>query len=145
MKSIARVALLCLLPLSLAGFGCESISIIKRDDPFANDQYRRDRDIDRNQEARGDRNWDRAREEIVGTVQRVDANRREIQLRTTNGDIIPITYDLTTRVSNRDRDMRVEDLRYGDLVRIEFRRDRGERLAEVIRMNDRSDLGSSRW
>jgi hypothetical protein len=48
-------------------------------------------------------------------------------------------------VSHRDRDLRVDDLRNGDLVRVELSRGRGERYAELIRMNDRSDVGSSRW
>jgi hypothetical protein len=42
-------------------------------------------------------------------------------------------------VYHRDRDLRVDDLRYGDLVRIELGPDlRGERYAELIRLNDRS-------
>jgi hypothetical protein len=145
MKPILRVAYVCLLPLTLAAAGCESISLISRPDPYARDDYRRDRDLDRNKEARQDRDWDRSRDEIAGTVQRVDPDRQEIQLRTTDGETTRIRYDLSTRVNHRGRDLRVEELRYGDLVRVELSRNRGERYAEVIRMNDRAELGSSRW
>jgi hypothetical protein len=77
-------------------------------------------------------------------VQRVDPDRQELQLRTTDGEITRVRYDLSTRVSQRGRDLRVEELRYGDLVNVELSRNRGERYAAVIRMNDRADLGSSR-
>jgi len=41
-------------------------------------------------------------------------------------------------VSHRDRSLRVEDLRDGDLVLVEVARDaRGDQYAELIRMNDR--------
>jgi hypothetical protein len=76
----------------------------------------------------------------------VDQNRQEIQLRTTEGQFVRIRYDISTRVHQRDRDLRVDDLRYGDLVRIELGPDlQGERYAELIRLNDRPELGSSRW
>jgi hypothetical protein len=144
MKPVRRLAYVCLLPLTLAAAGCESISLISRPDPFARDE-RRDRDLDRDREARQDRDWDRSRDEVAGTVQRVDPDRQEIQLRTTDGDTMRIRYDLSTRVAHRGRELRVEELRYGDLVRVELSRNRGERYAEVIRMNDRAELGSSRW
>jgi hypothetical protein len=140
MKPIARMVCVCLLPTSLALAGCEGISLISRDDPLARDR----RDLDRSADVRGDREFDRYRDEVVGTVERVDPDRRELQLRTADGQLTRVRYDLSTRVSNRDRDMRVDELRYGDLVRVEFSRDRGERYAEVIRMNDRSQTGS-RW
>jgi hypothetical protein len=145
MKPIFRMAYVGLLPLTLAAAGCESISLINRPDPYARDESRRDRDLDRNREARGDQDRDRFRDEVAGTVQRVDPDRQELQLRTTDGDTMRVRYDLSTRVSHRGRDLRVEELRYGDLVRVELSRNRGERYAEVIRMNDRAELGSSRW
>ena len=145
MKPIFRVAYVCLIPLTLALSGCESVSLINRGDPYARDKYRGDRDIDRNREVGRDRDWDRSRDEIAGTVQRVDPDRQEIQLRTTDGETTRVRYDLSTRVSHRGRDLRVEELRYGDLVRVELSRNRGERYAELIRMSDRAELGSSRW
>ncbi len=138
MKPIIRMAYVCLIPLTIAAAGCENISLISRGDPLARDDARRD--VDRNREVRQDRD---PRDEIVGTVQRVDQDRQEIQLRTSDGQLTRIRYDLSTRVSHRDRDLRVDDLRNGDLVRVELGRDRGERYAELIRMNDRSDAGSS--
>jgi hypothetical protein len=147
MKKFVRMTYVCLLPLTLAAAGCETVSLINRDDPYARDR----RDIDRDREVRRDQDWqradrDRARDEIVGTVQRVDRDRREIQLRTTDGQLTWIKYEPSTRVYHRDGDLRVDELRYGDLVRVEVSRDnRGERYAELIRMNDRGDLGSSRW
>lgn len=137
MKPITRMAYACLIPLTIAAAGCENFSLISRGDPLARDDSRRD--VDRNREAPRDRDQ---RDEIVGTVQRVDQDRQEIHLRTTDGQVT-IRYDLSTRVSHRDRDLRVDDLRNGDLVRVELSRGRGERYAELIRMNDRSDVGSS--
>jgi hypothetical protein len=145
MKQFSRVAYVCLIPLTLAAAGCESISLISRGDPLARDEQRRDRDLDRNREARRDGDRDRFRDEIVGTVQRVDPDRQELQLRTTDGESTRVRYDLSTRVSHRGRDLRVEELRYGDLVNVELSRNRGERYAAAIRMNDRADVGSSRW
>jgi hypothetical protein len=122
--------------------GCESVSLIKRPDPYASDEYR-NRDIDRSREVRRDQDFARSRDEVVGTVQRVDTDRQELQLRTADGDTMRIRYDISTRVAYRDREMRINDLRTGDLVRVELTSDRGERYAQFIRMGDRSDLGSS--
>ena len=77
MKLVVRIAYLCLLPLSLAFVGCESVSLIKRPDPYANDEYR-NRDIDRSREARRDQDFPRARDGVVGTVQRVDPDRQPL-------------------------------------------------------------------
>ena len=144
MKLFLRITSICLVPLSLTAAGCESISLISRADPMARND-RRDADIDRNRDVQRNRDLDRSSDEIAGTVQRVDSDRQEIQVRTTDGQLTRIRYDISTRVSNRDRDMRVDDLRNGDLVRIELsNRDRGERYATVIRMNDRGDLGLAR-
>jgi hypothetical protein len=134
MKPMMRVACFGLMSLSLAAAGCESVSLVRRDDPFAG------RGVDRNRDVARDRDLDIARDDIVGTVQRVDRDRREFQLRTSDGDLTWFRYDASTRVAGRDRDMRVEDMRYGDLVRVEYNDSRGARYAEVIRINDRSDL-----
>jgi hypothetical protein len=147
MRPIFRTAYVCLLPLTLTAAGCESISLISRPDPYARDERRdrdRERNLDRSGEVRRDQDWDRSRNEIAGTVQRVDPDRQEIELRAADGGLTRVRYDISTRVSYRDRDMRVEELRYGDLVRVELSRDRGERYAERIRMGDRADVGSRR-
>ena len=142
MKRMVRIAYVCLIPLTIAAAGCESVSLIDRGDPYAR-RDRGDRDVDRNREARRDRDGrgdrDLARDEVIGTVQRVDQDRQEIQLRNSDGQMMRIRYDRATRVYHRDRDLRVNDLRNGDLVRVELDSDnRGDRYAEVIRMNDRS-------
>jgi hypothetical protein len=123
---------MALMALILAAAGCENISLIRREDPLAR------RDGDRN------RDFDRGRQDVVGTVQRVDRDRREFQLRNSDGDVEWFKYDASTRMTGGDRDLRVEDLRYGDLVRVEFSTDGGGRYAEVIRVNDRSDLSLRR-
>jgi hypothetical protein len=147
---MVRMAYVCLFPLALAASGCESISLIKRGDPLARDDSRRggyrDREPGRDPGGWSSGEREPPRAEIVGTVQRVDSNRQEIQLRTTEGQLLRIRYDLSTRVQQRDRDLRVDELRYGDLVRVELGADlQGERYAQLIRLNDRPELGSSRW
>jgi hypothetical protein len=108
--------------------GCESVALMPRPDVDRRDTtnrgpYERDRDLTR---------------EVVGTVQRVDERAREIHLQTTEGRGVILKYDSRTAVSHRDRSLRVEDLRDGDLVLVEVARDaRGDQYAELIRMNDR--------
>jgi hypothetical protein len=138
MKPMFRVACMGLMALTLVAAGCENISLVRREDPFAR------RDGDRNRDLARDRDLDRGRQDVVGTVQRVDRDRREFQLRNSDGDVEWFKYDASTRITGGDRDLRVEDLRYGDLVRVEFSTDRGGRYAEVIRVNDRSDLSLRR-
>ena len=140
MKPIVRLACAWLLAVAIAAAGCENISLVKREDPLAREEFGRERDIDRNSEVR--RDLDRGGDQLTGSVQRVDIDRQEVQLRTTDGQLTRIRYDLSTRVVGGDRDMRVDHLRNGDLVRIELSRDRGERFAAFIRLHDRSDAGS---
>jgi hypothetical protein len=140
MNPFGRLACAWLLPVAIAAAGCENISLIKREDPLAREEFGRARDIDRNSELR--RDLDRGRDQLTGSVQRIDIDRQEVQLRTTDGQLTRIRYDLSTRVVGHDRDMRVDDLRNGDLVRIELSRDRGERFAEFISLNTRADAAS---
>ena len=58
---------------------------------------------------------DSAKVEIVGTVERVDKTKNEIQLRTTEANVIVIKYDPATLVYSRERQVGIEALRLRDL------------------------------
>ena len=93
------------------------------------------RDSERRPENRSDVTRPQAADEVTGTVQKVDQNRREIQLRTTEGRMTVIKYDPATVVYNREREMPVDDLRYGDLILIKIvKNNRGEQYADLIRL-----------
>lgn len=140
MTSTNRVFVAVVIPIVLAAWGCENVGLINRGDPTVDRRSARDRDY------RGDRIQDRSlpRDEVVGTVERIDDRRNEIHLRTTEGRIMVIQYDPNTNVYNRDRELQVRDLRRGDQIMVRLdRNSRGEQYAELIRMNDR-DWDSSR-
>jgi len=127
-------------------WGCENVAILPRKD-ISKDLDRRGDAIARDRVERiPDRDRDvreprLARDEVVGTVQRIDERRREIELRTPEGRAVTVKYDDNTRVMDRDREMRVEYLNYGDLVSIRLDGGfRGEQYADVIRMTDRRDI-----
>jgi len=137
-NSSAKVAIAPLI-LLLASAGCESIALLPRapiDDRA--DVNRGDldrRDSERRPENRSDVTRPQAADEVTGTVQKVDQNRREIQLRTTEGRMTVIKYDPATVVYNREREMPVDDLRYGDLILIKIvKNNRGEQYADLIRL-----------
>lgn len=141
MKQKSRTKLLAVAPVVflVLSAGCESIALLPR--PTIDDRSdisRRDLDrgeLDRRPETRGDVARPRAIDEVTGTVQKVDQNRREIQLRTTEGRMTVIKYDPATVVYNRDREMPVDDLRYGDLILIKvLKNNRGEHYADLIRI-----------
>jgi hypothetical protein len=99
----------------------------------------RDRDIPR------DSRSNVPRDEIVGTVERIDKGRNEIQLRTTDARVVTIKYDPSTLVYNRDREVGIDALRPRDLILARVSRGSGgEQYADVIRLNDRGDFGSRR-
>jgi hypothetical protein len=140
MKENSRVKIATApLILLLCCAGCESIALLPRSpiDDRA-DVGRRDldrRDLDRRPENRSDGSRSQAADEVTGTVQKVDQNRREIQLRTTEGRMTVIKYDPATVVYNREREMPVDDLRYGDLILIKVvKNTRGEQYADLIRL-----------
>ena len=123
----------------LTSMGCESIALLPRpeiDDRA--DMSRRDLDrtgIERRPGSPTDLPRQPATDEVTGTVQKVDQNRREIQLRTTEGRMIVMKYDPATVVYDRDREMPVDSLRYGDLVLVKvIRNTRGEQYADLIRL-----------
>jgi hypothetical protein len=85
------------------------------------------------------------KEEIVGTVERVDRTNNEIRLRTTEAKVIVIKYDPATRVYSREREIGIDALRPRDLILIRASKtSRGEQYAELIRLNDRDESASKR-
>jgi hypothetical protein len=113
--------------------GCESVALMPRADVD-----RRDYDPSGIRSDQDSRDRDLRTDEVVGTVQRVDEAARDIHLRTSEGRLVVFKYDPRTVVVHRDREFRVEDLRYGDLILVRAARNsRGEQFAEHIRMNDR--------
>jgi hypothetical protein len=132
---MVRVAFLVLFTSA----GCESIALLPR--PSIDDRAdvtRRDldrRELDRRPESRTEIPRQRATDEVTGTVQKLDENRREIQLRTTEGRMTVIKYDPATVVYNREREMPVDSLRYGDLILVKIvKNNRGEPYADLIRL-----------
>jgi hypothetical protein len=135
-----RLGGVALFGLVIGATGCESIALMPRpdiDEPAR--RIERDRDIPR------DSRSNVPRDEVVGTVERVDKARNEIQLRTTDARVVTIKYDPSTLVYNRDREVGIDALRPRDLILARVSRGSGgEQYADVIRLNDRGDLGSQR-
>jgi len=129
-----RLAGALLFPLDIGAAGCESIALMPRPDIDE-----RDRDVPR------DSRSNVPRDEIVGTVERIDKGRNEIQLRTTDARVVTIKYDPSTLVYNRDREVGIDALHPRDLILARVSRGSGgEQYADVIRLNDRGDFGSRR-
>src|SRR4030095_11785463 len=59
---------------------------------------------------------DSAKTEIIGTVERVDKIKNEIQLRTTEAKVIVIKYEPSTLVYSRERQVGIEALRLRELI-----------------------------
>ena len=145
MKQNSRIKIVHLaLLLLFTSAGCESIALLPRpsiDDRVDNnrrDSDRREldrRELDRRPEGRAEIPRPRDADEVTGTVQKLDQNRREIQLRTTEGRMTVIKYDPATVVYNREREMPVDELRYGDLILVKIvKNNRGEQYADLIRL-----------
>jgi exosome complex RNA-binding protein Csl4 len=141
MKQNSKSKALRIAPLLflLSSAGCESIALFPR--PAIDDRAdasRRDldrRELDRRPDSRTELPRQPATDEVTGTVQKVDQNRREIQLRTTEGKMTVIKYDPATVVYNREREMPVDSLRYGDLILIKVVKNAlGEQYADLIRL-----------
>jgi hypothetical protein len=121
-----------LLVFILAVTGCESIVLSPRPDIGSR--------IERAPDGSGI-----AREEIIGTVERVDRTNNEIQLRTTEAKVFVIKYDPATRVYSREREVGIEALRARDLILARVSKtSRGDSYADLIRLNDREETGSKR-
>ena len=135
------VFLIVVLMISAA---CESIALMPR--PSIDDTADRNRIERRPEIGRLDRepNRDIARDEIVGTVQRVDFTRRELHLRTRERNLLVFGYDRDAVVFDRDRDLPIEALRSGDQISVRPHASSvSERYADVIWLIDRrSEMGS---
>ena len=78
------------------------------------------------------------RQEIIGTVEQVDKARKEIQLRTTEAQLMLIKFDGATLVYRRERNVGIEALQPGDLILVQAVKNAdGDPHADIIRMNDR--------
>ena len=83
---------------------------------------------------------DSAKTEIIGTVERVDKIKNEIQLRTTEAKVIVIKYDPATLVYSREQQVGIEALRPRDLILVRVAKtSQGEQHADLIRLNDRKE------
>jgi len=81
-----------------------------------------------------------AKVEIIGTVERVDKIKNEIQLRTTDAKVVVIKYDPATLVYSRERQVGIEALRLRDLILVRVAKtSQGEQYADLIRLNDRKE------
>ncbi len=106
--------------------GCETIAVRPRPDVDR-------REIERTPEVR-----DSAKTEIIGTVERLDKTKNEIQLRTTEAKVIVIKYDPATLVYSRERQVGIEAVRLRDLILVRVTKtSQGEQYADLIRLNDR--------
>ena len=113
--------------------GCESIALRPRPDVD-----RRGTPDDRGSPTPDDRGS--AKDEIIGTVERVDRTSNEIRLRTTEAKVIVIKYDQATRIYSREREVGIEALRPRDLILVRVAKTpRGEQFADLIRLNDRKE------
>ena len=155
MNSNVRLVYLLLFPVLIVISGCESIALMPRPDIDRRDGDRADLDrrdnaqsgIGRSGDSLGDtpdrdRTLARDQNDVVGTVERVDTVNKEIHVRTTEARTVVIRYEQGLMVQSRDRDIPVASLQRGDLILVQVSRTpRGERYADLIRMNDRQDIG----
>jgi hypothetical protein len=133
MKRTLLVAHIALAAVIVTAPGCETIAPSPR--PA----------VDRRGVEQGTDAGKNARDEIIGTVERVDRTRNEIQLRTTEAKVIVIKYDPATRVYSREREVGMEALLPRDLILVQLSKtSRGEPYADLIRLNDREETGSRR-
>ena len=138
MSAARRLTLSLVAYLCVFTWGCETVTMTRRADIDRRDNHHSD--MERNPDVRS---RELAHDDIIGTVQRVDEARREIQLRTTEARMVVIKYDPNTVVYSRDRELRVDYLRHGDLILVQVAKDTsGEPHADLIRVNDRPEMGS---
>jgi hypothetical protein len=77
--------------------------------------------------------------ELVATVERLDAASRELHLRPNNGRREMVTYSAETRVMFRGREYPVSQLQSGDIVTMQLEKDsRGNPHTHLIRVQQSS-------
>lgn len=118
-----------LLIAILMASGCQSIALAPRPDV-------KQGGIEQPPDIRGV-----AKNEIIGTVERVDRTNNQIQLRTTEAKVVVIKYDpATIVVYSREREVGIESLRPRDLILARMAKTpAGEQYADLIRLNDRKE------
>ncbi len=136
---ISRKLAIAVFLFSAIGFAsaCERIALMPRPEID-----RQGRPIDRERD-RGTNDEDRylSQNDIVGTVERIDHANKEIELHTTEGQVLVLKYDPGTLVYDREHDIGIDALRTRDQVRVRVARNaRGEQYADTIRLNDSRTL-----
>jgi hypothetical protein len=132
-QAVAYRSRIILLGFIFTAVGCESIVVRPRPDVDR-------REIERTPAERPPDVRDSAKTEIIGTVERVDKIKNEIQLRTTEAKVIVIKYDPATVVYSRERQVGIEALRLRDLILVRVAKtSQGEQYADLIRLNDRKE------
>jgi hypothetical protein len=135
------------LTFALIASGCQSVALMPRpDEKRGPGVERREPDVERRESEPGTVIERGAiKEEIVGTLERMDRTKNEIRLRTTEAKVIVIKYDLMTRVYTRELEVGIDTLRPRDLILVRVSKtSRGEQHAELIRLNDRDESASKR-
>ena len=125
---------LFLLITIFTAVGCGSIAVPPQPDVDRR-EIERTPPVERTPDGR-----DSAKVEIIGTVERVDKIKNEIQLRTTEAKVIVIKYDPATLVYSREQQVGIEALRPRDLILVRVAKtSQGEQHADLIRLNDRKE------
>src|SRR5262245_13530077 len=125
---------LVLLITILTAVGCGSIAVPPQPDVDRR-EIERTPPVERTPDVR-----DSTKTEIIGTVERVDKIKNEIQLRTTEAKVIVIKYDPATLVYSREQQVGIEALRPRDLILVRVvKTSQGEQHADLIRLNDRKE------
>lgn len=125
---------LVLLIAIFTAAGCASIAVPPQPE-VGRREIERTPPVERTPDAR-----DSAKTEIIGTVERVDKTKNEIQLRTTEAKVIVIKYDPATLVYSRERQVGIEAVRLRDLILVRVAKtSQGEQYADLIRLNDRKE------
>jgi hypothetical protein len=140
-RALGMACVYSALTFALIASGCQSVALRPRPDVERGPGVEpREPDVERRETEPGaviERGA--VKEEIVGTVERVDRTNSEIRLRTTEAKVIIVKYDPTTRVYSREREVGIEALRPRDLILIRASKtSRGEQYADLIRLNDRN-------
>ena len=139
-QAVAYRSRIILLGFIFTAVGCASIAVPPQPDVDRREIERtppveQTPPVERTPDAR-----DSAKTEIIGTVERVDKIKNEIQLRTTEAKVIVIKYDPATLVYSRERQVGIQALRLRDLILVRVAKTpQGEQYADLIRLNDRKE------